>query len=92
MIKIIYSTIILCTAIISCTKEGKVISCTSDNQENYSIEKFSNQEEQLKLFAKSLSKVVYNNRNVRSFLKEQALQKIDNDYDIFYPFVMDNIV
>lgn len=48
----------------------------------------SNQDKQMQLFAKSLSKAVYSNKDVRSFIKEQALQKVDNDYDVFYPFVM----
>lgn len=36
-------------------------------------------------FAKLLSKAVFDNISVRKFIKNEALKKIDNDYDVFYP-------
>lgn len=55
------------------------------------IVKLSNQEAQ-KRFAKLLSKAVYNNADIRSFLKKEALAQFDNDYDVFYPYVKNKIV
>lgn len=40
-------------------------------------------------FSEILSKAVSNNSSVRSFLKEQALAKFDNNHDVFYPLVKD---
>jgi hypothetical protein len=46
--------------------------------------------EKLKLkFARKLSMAVSNHQEVRSFLKRQALEMINNDYDVFYPVVKD---
>ena len=36
-------------------------------------------------FAEILSKAVAQNRDLRVFFKEQAMEKIDNDYNVFYP-------
>ncbi len=36
-------------------------------------------------FAEILSKAVAQNREVRAFFKSEAQQKIDNDYNVFYP-------
>ena len=36
-------------------------------------------------FAEILSKAVAQNREVRAFFKNEAQQKIDNDYNVFYP-------
>ena len=36
-------------------------------------------------FAEILSKAVAQNRDLRVFFKEQATEKIDNDYNVFYP-------
>lgn len=43
-------------------------------------------------FAKILSKAVFNNTEVRQFLKSEAIKQFDNDYDVFYPYVKDKVV
>lgn len=43
-------------------------------------------------FATILSKAVYNNKDLRLFLKENALNKFDNDFDVFYPYVKDVVI
>lgn len=43
-------------------------------------------------FSKILSKAVYNEPDLRNFIKVKALEQFDNDYDVFYPFVKDEIV
>lgn len=40
-------------------------------------------------FAEILSKAVFEEQSVRHFLKEEALKKIDNGYNIFYPIARD---
>lgn len=45
-----------------------------------------------KSFAKILSKAVYDNIELRQFLKDKAIEQFDNDHDVFYPFVKDEIV
>lgn len=44
------------------------------------------------MFSQILSEAVSQNQAVRAFMKEQALKKIDNSYNIFYPFVKNEIV
>ncbi|GAE15668.1 hypothetical protein IX296_000922 [Bacteroides pyogenes] len=46
-----------------------------------------NKELCMQVFSRILSKAVSQNLEVRAFLKEQALKKIDNGYNIFYPLV-----
>jgi hypothetical protein len=43
-------------------------------------------------FAQILSKAVYGSKDLRQFLKKNALQQFDNDYDVFYPKVKDATV
>ncbi|MDR2968772.1 MAG: hypothetical protein LBV32_04100 [Tannerellaceae bacterium] len=43
-------------------------------------------------FSKILSKAVSESRDVRRFIKTEALAQFDNDYDVFYPFVKDKVV
>lgn len=38
-------------------------------------------------FAAILSKAVYENVELRTFLKEEALKQYDRDYDVFFPFI-----
>ncbi len=45
-----------------------------------------------KEFAKILSKAVYNEPSLRTFIKTEALKQFDRDYDVFYPAVKDKIV
>jgi hypothetical protein len=43
-------------------------------------------------FAQLLSKAVYEHYEVRDFLKKEALKQFDNDYNVFYPFVKNEII
>ncbi len=49
-------------------------------------------EEAQALFTKTLSAAVSNNERLRLFIKKQALEQFDYDYDVFYPFVKDMTV
>lgn len=86
MKKIIY--LILCLATFSCSNENIGNDILSNAQEKSLASDNISKEEQMELFAKSLSKAVYANQEFRSFLKKEALLKVDNDNDIFYPFSM----
>jgi len=43
-------------------------------------------------FAVILSKAVYNEPELRAFLKNEALKQYDKDYDVFYPWTKDLLV
>lgn len=43
-------------------------------------------------FAKLLSQAASGSVEVRSFLKKEALEQFDNDYDIFYPLIKNKVV
>lgn len=43
-------------------------------------------------FVRILSKAVYENSHLRQFIKNEALQRFDNDYDVFYPLIKDKKV
>ena len=45
--------------------------------------------EAMENFVSILSKAVSQSEDVRSFLRDKALEQVDNDYDVFYPFVRD---
>ncbi len=45
-----------------------------------------------KAFAKVLSVAVAKDGTLRSFLKNEAVRQYDKDYDVFYPFVKNEIV
>lgn len=59
---------------------------TVDNTEDISTK---DQAECLKSFAMIMSKALYNEPELRAFVREEALQRRDLDYDVFYPWVKD---
>jgi len=46
----------------------------------------------LKKFSEILSKSIYDNTNLRKFLKEEALKKFDNDYDVLYQIIKNKTI
>lgn len=50
------------------------------------------QNEAMSQFASILSKAAADNEDLRAFIRNQALEMFDNDYDVFYPFVKDMTV
>lgn len=46
----------------------------------------------LEQFAVLLSKAIYAEPKLRDFIKTEALEKIDYDYDVFYPYVSNVII
>lgn len=49
-------------------------------------------EDAKKEFAIILSKAVAANKDLRHFIKDEALQRFDRDNDVFYPYIKDKVV
>ena len=64
------------------------------NDEEYTLAENSQTAELSALdhFSLLLSKAVASNSELRTFLKKEALEMIDNDYDVFYPLAKNKIV
>ena len=43
-------------------------------------------------FSEILSKAIYENIELRSFIKDKAIQQFDNDFDVFYPILKNEVV
>ena len=69
------------------------IAC-QQNDEEYTLSENSQTAElsALEHFSLLLSKAVASNSELRTFLKKEALEMIDNDYDVFYPLAKNKIV
>ena len=77
----------LTTLFISCSNDDIDEMC-EDNVTSMSL----TYDESLERFGVMLSKAVSSDREVRKFVKAQALKKIDNGYNIFYPLAKDEKV
>ena len=66
----------------SCSKEMSTTNEIRSNSEDSTLEAFSI----------LLSRAIYAEPDLRYFMKKEALQKKDYDYDVFYPYVKDEIV
>ena len=52
----------------------------------------SEKEDALREFSAVLSRAVSSDRDLRCFIKETAMKQFDMDYDVFYPYVKNQIV
>ncbi|WP_455673324.1 hypothetical protein [Phocaeicola sp.] len=91
--KKIFMGLFCMTTLFSCSNDMNELSSTSNEAgitipDMVSLDAYTAQ----KNFAVILSKAVYNNANLRQFIKDEAIKQFDNDYDIFYPFVKDKEV
>lgn len=84
MKRLITITLFIVGFISSCTKD--VINSDTDVKNN------ADEMESLKAFAKILSSAVSEQDELRSFIKVEAQKQFDKDYDVFYPWIKDNIV
>ena len=50
------------------------------------------EQDALKSFAKVLSIAVSRNESLREYIKEKSLEQFDKDYDVFYPFVKNDVL
>lgn len=79
--------VVLCAFTFSCT--GDLIENQSEQDlVTPSLEITSLTENDAKRqFAEILSKAIYENIELRRFIKEKAIQQFDNDFDVFYPIL-----
>jgi len=80
-------TIFILGTFISCN-EMDTENTVKEQNTNISIQKSSNLELK-EVFAKALAKVLNENREARELIKNEALKKIDYDYDVLYLMVKD---
>lgn len=82
----------------ACSEQLEVNPINNDNLSNISLSEQDNEEliaqknMYLSEFSEILSKAVAQNKNVRDFLKTKALERIDNDFNVFYPVVKDELI
>lgn len=74
--------LLLSIILVSCSKNDDVIPVSYQK----GVEDSYSQTDAIRDFSSILSKAVVESESVRTFLKETALEEIDNDYDVFYPF------
>lgn len=76
---------------VSCSDDGvKPVTAQSDSSTNISADKAK--EECMVSFAQILSAATFDNKDVREFLKTEALKKFDKNYDILYLAVKDEMI
>lgn len=86
MNKLFVIPLFACLSLLSCKKNTPI-----NQDENVILENRS--EENLKLsFAKTISKAIVNNKELRSFMKDEALSRKDNDFNVIYAFCKDKII
>lgn len=67
--------------------------CEKDTFTEEQNSKITNTKEaSIETFSKILSKAVVENSELREFIKKEALDMFDNDYDVFYPIVKNKII
>lgn len=81
---------ILLLLVHGCKKETKLIN--EGGQEIHEASNHSRVASAMRKFSEIFSKAVDENANLRKFIREEALKEFDNDYDVFYPFVKNDIV
>ena len=69
-----------------------LVSCSKNNYDVVGIERSISYEEAQTMFATILSKAVATNKQLRLFIKDTALKQFDKDYDVFYPYVKNEVV
>ncbi len=70
----------------SCAQNEDMANNSLSNETNISslADQQANKEELLKSFSSILSKAVYNNQNLRKFIKSEALKRFDLNYEFLY--------
>lgn len=90
MKKIITSSLLIGILLASCQKDHPV---SNDFPNEFGLSKNALTSDSARIeFSKILSKAVFNEPELRNFIKAEAINRFDNDYDVFYAFVKDEIV
>lgn len=84
--KIILFAILCALLSISCMKEQGVM------PEEARLVNVIDEDTALRNFSIALSKAICSEQPIREFIKKEALKQVDNDYDVFYPFVKNSQV
>ncbi len=84
--KIILFSVFCALILGACTKEPSIV------PEEAKLVNVIDEDTALRNFSVALSKAVCSEQPVREFLKKEALKQVDNDYDVFYPFVRNSQV
>lgn len=84
---ILISFLLSAFCILSCSNNGDRDFLSTDTGLSSSL--MMNKEKGMARFSEILSKAVYEKKEVREFLKAEALKRFDNDYNVFYPIVKD---
>lgn len=71
---------------------GICVSCVDKIDAVNNEETLSVAEESSETFARILSMAIYDSESLREYIKDESLKRFDNDFDVFYPFVKNEIV
>lgn len=84
---------VACVLLSSCSQEAALENLTSTSEQNRIIESMQMDiTDYQNFFAGILSRAISENHELRGFIKEKALQRFDNDFNVFYHMVKNNIV
>ena len=90
--------LVVCSVIlgmISCSDKEELSNLTDASDTNQSLQndvgKNTNIQYEMQ-FARCLSQAIYERQDVRQFVKDEALKKIDNAYDVFFPIAKDKYI
>lgn len=88
---IIFLLLFFISILSSCTEEILISELKTDKIPDKEKTVLSRQEAEKK-FSEILSKATFNESELRTFLKNQALQRKDNDCNVFYPLTKNEII
>lgn len=86
--KLLLPFVVLSMAFTSCNEDDVK---NNNSNENVTLENRM-KDKRMQKFSEILSKAVYERQDVREFLKAEALKQFDNDYDVLYYLVKDNMI
>jgi len=78
--------------IVSCQNEELLINDETDASSNFDLVNKLDNNELMNQFGLALSKVTFENQEVREFLKEEAISQFDKNYDILWVKVKDEMI
>jgi len=88
MRKILFSAILL-SSIIACKKDNLSSESNQQQSEQNLLDAKSVYKQE---FSKAFAKALASNSELREFIKKEALKKFDQDYDILYQMVKDEVI
>lgn len=90
--------LVVCSVIlgmISCSDKEELSNLTDASDTNQSLQNDAGKNTNIQYemqFARCLSQAIYERQDVRQFVKDEALKKIDNAYDVFFPIAKDKYI